>query len=75
MKGTARVDYLNDLCKKFSNVYVAYHYSKQAYDEAAKIDYKYGLAISLIELGLLRGTFPTGRANIKQAISIGGFFA
>ena len=78
LNGTARIDCLNDLGKVFSYhlsnpilSHQAYYYTKQAHDESLKINYKYGLAFSSIDLGFLTRDSIKARKYMQDAISIG----
>ena len=74
LKGRPRVDCLNDIAREL--IYLQwspnkpeYDYAKQAYVEASKIDYKYGIAFSLIRNGTIKSHEAID--SIKHAIAIG----
>ena len=78
LKGSAKVDCLNNIGKEYYNLpqtarnhHAAYYYTKQAYSLALKIDYKYGQALSLLEIGNNVSTTTAAEVIIKQAILIG----
>ncbi len=74
LKGTALVDCLNDISWEFSyhlntdeHKHLAYYYTKEAYREALKINYKYGLAFSLMNIGFYMRRSPQAENYIQQA--------
>ena len=75
LKGIERIDCLNDISRECSyfdyTTHEAYYYAKQAYTEAAKINYKSGMAFSLMEIGFHMRTSPAAENHILQAIAIG----
>lgn len=82
LKGTARVDCLNDIAREYTyieytrdrtpqNTHLADYYTELAYKEAEKIGYKYGMAFSLIEIDRHMGPSAAAENHIKQAIAIG----
>ena len=77
LKGIERIDCLNDISRECSyfdyTTHEAYYYAKQAYTEAAKINYKSGMAFSLMEIGFHMRTSPAAENHILRAISIGEF--
>jgi len=75
LHGKDKVDCLNDLSRELSYIpslrNQAYYYSKLAYQEARKINYLYGLAFSLMDIGSLMGYSAQAADTIRKAISIG----
>ncbi len=83
LKGRALVDCLNEISREYQNLNTyqysntpqnqrsTYYYARLAQKEALKINYQYGLAFALMEIGYQMLLTPLAINYLQKAISIG----